>query len=63
MAGLSTRPSGGVFQPVGQLPAVPGADGSLGVAVVATCYGAAGVSARIQRESSLTPCPLMALIL
>ena len=44
MAGLSTRPSGGVFQPVGQNPAVPGADGSLGVAVVAAGYGAAGVS-------------------
>ena len=62
MAGLSTRPSGGELQPVGQYPAVSGADGSLGVAVVATGYGAAGVSTWDQRERSLVPCSLMALM-
>ena len=62
MAGLLLRPGGGELQPVGQLPAVPGADGSLGVAVVATGYGAAGVSMCTQRDRSLVPCSLMALI-
>ena len=47
---------------LGQLPAVPGADGSLGVAVLATGYGAAGVLMWRQRERWLTPCSLMALI-
>ena len=62
MAGLLLRPGGGELQPVGQLPAVPGADASLGGAVLATGYGAAGVLMWRQRERWLTPYSLMALI-
>ena len=52
----------GQYQLVGQLPAISRADGSLGAAVPDTGYGAAGVSMWNQRERSLTPCSLMALI-
>ena len=62
MAGLLLRPGDGELQPVGQLPAVPGADGSLGGAVLDTGYGAAGVSMCTQRDRSLTLCSLIALM-
>ena len=49
-------------QLVGQLPAVCRADVSLALAVLATRYGAAGMSMWNQLERSLVPCSLMALI-
>ena len=52
----------GQIQPVGHDTAVSSADGSLGGAVLDTCYGAAGVSMCTQRERSLVPWSLMALI-
>ena len=62
MTGLLLRPRDGQHQLVGQLPAVPGAYGSFGGAVVATGYGAAGVSMCTQRDRSLTPWSLIALM-
>ena len=59
---LPARTDAGRCQLVGQHPAVARADGSLAFAVLDTCYGAAGVSMWNQRERSLTPCSLMALI-
>ena len=56
------RTADGPGQLVGQQPAVSGADGSLGGAVLATGYGAAGVSTWNQRDRSLVPWSLMALI-
>ena len=60
---LLARTADGRHQLVGQHPAVARAEGSPGVAVLDTCYGAAGVWVWNQRERSLTPpCSLMALI-
>ena len=59
---LLARTADGECRVVGQPPAVSGADGSLGVAVLDTGYGAAGVLMWYQRERSLVPCSLMALI-
>ena len=49
-------------QLVGQLSAVSRADGPLALAVLATRYGAAGMSMWNQRDRSLVPCSLMALM-
>ncbi len=49
-------------QLVGQLSAVARADGSLALAALATRYGAAGMSMWNQRDRSLVPCSLMALM-
>ena len=46
----------------GQLSAVARADGSLAFAVFATRYGASGISMWYQRDRSLVPCSLMALM-
>ena len=49
-------------QLVGQLSAVARADGSLAFAVLAIRYGASGMSMWNQRDRSLVPCSLMALM-
>ena len=49
-------------QLVGQLSAVARADGSLTFAVLDTRYGASGMSMWNQRDRSLVPCSLMALM-
>ena len=59
---LSPGTADGQYQLAGQLPAISRADRSLGAAVLDTCYGAAGVSMWNQRERSLTPYSLMALM-
>ena len=59
---LLARTVDGRYQLVGRPSAVARADGSLAVAVLDTCYGAAGVSMWNQRERSLTPYLLIALI-
>ena len=59
---ISLRTGSGHIRLVVQLSAVARADGSLALAVLATCYGAAGMSMWYQRERSLVPCSLMALI-
>ena len=59
---LSLRAGSGYTRSVGQLPAVARADGSLALAVLATRYGAPGMSMWDQRDRSLVPCSLMALM-
>ena len=60
--GLAAWPGDGQLVLVLQLPAVSRADGSPGAAILDTCYGAAGVLMWYQRERSLVPCSLMALM-
>ena len=59
---LPARTADGRRQLVGQLSAVARADGSLTFAVLATRYGASGMSMWYQRDRSLVPCSLMALM-
>ena len=59
---LPARIADGQHQLVGQLSAVSRADGSLALAVLATRYGASGMSMWNQRDRSLVPCSLMALM-
>ena len=59
---LPTRTADGQYQLVGQLTAVARADGSLAFAVLATGYGAAGVSMWNQRDRSLVPRSLIAFM-
>ena len=59
---LPARIAEGQHQLVGQLSADARADGSLAFAVLDTCYGASGMSMWYQRDRSLVPCSLMALM-
>ena len=67
VCGLSSLPlpaptADGRRRPVGQLSAVARAGGPLAFAVLATRYGDSGMSMWCQRDRSLVPCLLMALI-